>query len=78
MAVLSTNGIEWKTSRNREVYNVKRIKNKNGSWNVEVKKGKSLAELRKVNRLCIEGETLNQAIQHSKTVLQGIVIGKEN
>lgn len=74
---LLPNGTEWKTSHNHTVYNVKRTKNKKGSWDVEVKKGKTLADLRKVNRLCAEGGTLIQAIQQTKSVLRDIVTGKE-
>lgn len=73
---LQTNGIEWKTSHNKEVYQVKRFKNKKGTWDVEVKKGKSLAELRKVNKYCLENESLKKAIQHTKNILQGLVSGK--
>jgi len=74
---LLTNGVEWKASRDGNVYSVKRIKNKKGTWDVEFKKGKTVAELRKVNRLCLQRGSLAQALQHSKSILQDIVTGKE-
>jgi serine/threonine protein kinase len=74
---LLTNGMRWVTSHDHETIEVIRIKNKKGAWDVETKKGKNLSELRKINRLCVEGANLTQATQHTKRVLQDFVIGKE-
>jgi len=74
---LLSNGIRWRTSHNHEVIEVARIKNKKGSWNVETKKGKNLTELRRINRLCVEGGTLIHAVQFTKQVLHDFVTGKE-
>lgn len=73
-----TNGKRWRTSHDNEVIEVTRIINKKGSWNVVIKKGKKITELRKINRLCVEGITLSQAEHHSKHILQNFVTGKEN
>lgn len=75
---LLANGIKWKTSHNKEIYQVQRVKNKKDSWDVVVKKGRSLTELRRVNRLCFEDQTLKKAVQYSKNILQDFVTGKES
>lgn len=74
---LLANGIRWKATHNKEMYQVSRVKNKKLTWDVEVKKGKSLIELRRVNKLCCENVMLPKAIQHTKKVLQNFVSGKE-
>lgn len=72
-----TSFIRWRTSHSGTVMEVKRIENLGGSWSVETKKGKSVAELRKIKRLCKDNILLKEAEKITKQILQDFVTGKE-
>lgn len=70
------NGMRWTSGRNNRCYEVTRIKGPGKTWNVEIKKGCSKYDLRRVVAFCRNGVTKKRAEQLTKRILQDYVLGR--
>ncbi len=68
--------IRWKASHNSVCYQVELCKIRNGSWEVLVKKGRGLKNLKRVNSYCYTNVNKNKAEIYAKKALQDICVGK--
>ena len=73
---LFTNGTRWNTVSYPFIYEVRRSKNKDGKWDVDVKKGRAKTSVRKMNNLCKSDMSESEAIKMTKKILQDFVVGK--
>jgi len=72
------NGIKWTCGYHNKCYEVKRTYKPDNTWDVEVKKGRHMDTLRRVNRLCEYGLAEKEAEQVTRSILQRFVLGKLN
>ena len=68
----------WRSSTNNVCYEIKKIRSKNDKWQIDFKKGKTMTELRKVNRLCFENLKEEEAIKLITRILQNFTCGKDS
>ena len=69
-------GIEWTCGWNRRCYEVSRRKTSHDQWQVVVRKGPTRKALRRLSQLCLTDVTKAKAEQHTRRVLQDLVLGR--
>ncbi len=70
------NGIVWISRTNGLSYAIRRVHDDKNQWSVEVKKGKSKNNLRRVSAYCHYNLSNQEAKQKAKKILQDFVLGK--
>jgi len=73
---LLTNGVCWTAGWNAKCYEVVIKSGPDKKWNVEMRRGKSKRDLRRVGTLCHTGMTRQEAEKISRRILQDHVLGR--
>ncbi len=69
-------GYEWTCGWNNKCYELRRVHDRDKSWSVTVKRGRSTKALRRMTEFCESGLTRVKADQISRRLLQDFVLGK--
>jgi len=72
------NGVVWTASHNGVCFLVKRILSEKNKWVVEVKKGSSKKNAKRITRLCREEMDKRSAVSYSRKVLCDLTSGKDS
>ena len=73
-----SNGTRWVAGWNKKCYEILRIREANGKWTIDTKKGPSRRKLRRVTTFCHKDLSKTKAVQITKRILQDHVLGRLN
>lgn len=70
------NGIRWRSSQGGKLIQLLKTSRDNGTWDIELSRGKNKLSLRRITAECDKGIKKSDADKKSKRILQDFVIGK--
>ncbi|MCX2982711.1 serine/threonine protein kinase [Halieaceae bacterium IMCC14734] len=72
---LLANGFQWSSSHNKKIHQITMVSDANSDWSIEVKRGASRHNLRRISALCFGQLSSRMAEQRVKRLLQDFVLG---
>lgn len=69
-------GHEWTCGWDTKCYEVRRVQDTNKTWSVNVRRGRSKMNMRRITNLCASGLTKVEAERISRKILQEFVMGR--